>query len=56
MPDYFRHVIAPGLLAHQKSFHVLGMHYHFTPTGGTVVLVAVAIALIGAFFAKLLRS
>jgi hypothetical protein len=38
-PDDFRNVLAPGLLAHhQQSFHLAGLHYHFTPTGGAVVL------------------
>jgi hypothetical protein len=56
MPDFFHSVVAPARLAHVKSFHLAGLHYHFTPVGGAVVLVAVLLVLFGGFVAALRKA
>jgi hypothetical protein len=56
MPDFFRGAVAPARLAHVKSFHLAGLHYHFTPAGGAVVLIAVLLVLFGGFVAAILRK
>jgi len=54
-PEYFRNVLAPAH-QHSQSFHLGALHYHFTPTGGAVVLSLLIVAVVGGTVMAILRG
>jgi hypothetical protein len=52
--DSYSRVLAPAH-THPQSFHLAGMHYHFTPTGGAVVLVLVVLIVFGGAIAAFVK-